>query len=76
MQQYLVLIFKYIHIKYNQTGVNRDKPGNQIWNYGVSMIQGFTSWTITITQDSFNVIFIIFFLNMVDYPVLPLLLST
>ena len=49
--------------KYNQTGVDRDKPGIQVWNYGVGMIQGYQ---LDYHSDSFNVSFIMLFLNMVD----------
>ena len=58
--------------KYNQTGVDRDKPGIKVWNYGVGMIQVYHHCY----SNSFNVSFMMFFLNMVDYPVFPSLLST
>ena len=50
----------------NQTGVDRDKPGNQIWNYGVRMTQGY-QLDYHYQSDSFEVSFIMFFLNIVDY---------
>ena len=43
--------------------VDRNKPGIRIWNYGV------TNWNSHYNSDSFKVSLIMFYLNMVDYPV-------
>ena len=67
-------MFSDLNCSGNQTRVYRDKPGIQIWNYGVGMTQ--EDQLDKSLSDSFKVSFIMFYVNMVDYPVFFPLMSS